>query len=85
MIGAADLSCKLHKELAFDGALEAILNETKVEFISTEAGVLAEDSMIYNRCTRIHEPLANVTEQKAYDRHIQELLSAARQAAMEEI
>ncbi|KAK6184106.1 hypothetical protein SNE40_006637 [Patella caerulea] len=85
MIGAADPSCKLLKELAFDGALGAILNETKVKFISTEAGVLAEGSMVYNRCTRIHEALANVTEQKAYDRLTQELLSAARQAAMEEI
>lgn len=62
-----------HIELAFFGAVGTYINESGVEFILTEADVLAEGSMMgfikgkfYNRCTRIHQLLANVLEQKMY-------------------
>ena len=69
-----------HVELAFYGAIRTVVNENGIEFILTEAEVLAEDSMMvfmkgkfYNRCTRIHKLLANVMEQKLYDHFMQEL------------
>lgn len=69
-----------HIELAFYGAIGTMVNESGIEFILTEAEVLAEGSMMgfmkgkfYNRCTRIHELLANVMELKLYDRFVQDL------------
>jgi len=69
-----------HIELAFYGAVGTMINESGIEFILTEADVLAEGSMMgfikgkfYNRCTRIHELLANVLEQKLYDRFLLDL------------
>ena len=51
-----------------------MINESGIEFILTEADVLAEGSMMgflkgtfYHRCTRTHELLANVLEQTLYD------------------
>ncbi|ESO95159.1 hypothetical protein LOTGIDRAFT_160925 [Lottia gigantea] len=62
-----------HVELDFYGAVGTLINETGIEFILTEADILAEGSMMgfikgkfYNCCTRIHELLANVLEQKLY-------------------
>lgn len=69
-----------HTELAFYGAVGTMINESGVEFILTEAEVLAEGSMVgflrgkfYNRCVRIHELLANVLEMKLYDLFLQDL------------
>jgi hypothetical protein len=69
-----------HIELAFYGAVGTFINESGIEFILTEAGILAEGSMMgfikgkfYNRCTRIHELLANVLEQKLYERFLMDV------------
>ena len=69
-----------HVEFAFYGAIGTMIDESGIEFILTESEVLAEGSMIgfikgkfYNRCTRIHELLANVFEQKLYDHFLQEI------------
>jgi len=66
-----------HIELAFYGAVGTFINESGIEFILTEADILAEGSIMgfikgnfYNRCTRIHELLANVLEQKLYERFL---------------
>jgi hypothetical protein len=76
-----------HIELAFYGAIGTLINETGIEFILTEAEVLAEGSMIgfmkgkfYNRCTRIHELLATALELKLYDRFMMELPQDERQS-----
>ena len=62
-----------HIELAFYGAIGTLIKESGIEFILTEANVLAEGSMMgfiegkfYNRCTCIHELLSNLLEQKLY-------------------
>ena len=54
-----------------------MINDSGLEFILTEADVLAEGSIMgfikgkfYNRCTRIHEMVANVLEQKIYSRFL---------------
>lgn len=69
-----------HTELAFYGAVGTLINESGVEFILVEADILAEGSMMgfmkgkfYNRCTRIHQLLSNVLEQKLYNRFLLEL------------
>ena len=66
-----------HIELAFYGAIGTLIKESVIEFILTEADILAEGSMMgfikgkfYNRCTRIHELLSNVLEQKLYARFL---------------
>ncbi|XP_068213902.1 uncharacterized protein [Palaemon carinicauda] len=76
-----------HIELAFYGAIGTMINKSGIEFILTEAEVLAEGSMMgftkgkfYNRCIRIHELLANVMEQKLYDRFVQDLAEEEYQA-----
>ena len=69
-----------HIEFAFYGAVGTMMNDSGLEFILTEADVLAEGSIMgfikgkfYNRCTRIHEIVANVLEQKIYSRFLLEL------------
>ena len=69
-----------HIELAFYGAVGTLINETAIEFVLTEAEILAEGSMMgfikgkfYNRCTRIHELLATALELKLYDCFMMEL------------
>lgn len=69
-----------HIELAFFGAIGTFLSECGIEFLLSESGTLAEGSMMgfvigkfYNRCTRIHQLLANVLEQKIYNCFIAEL------------
>ena len=66
-----------HIELAFYGAVGTLIKESGMEFILTEADILAEGSMMgfikgkfYNRCTRIHELIANVLEEKLYERFL---------------
>ena len=66
-----------HIELAFFGAIGTLIKESGIEFILVEADILAEGSMMgfiegkfYNRCTRIHELLANVLEKKLYERFL---------------
>ena len=62
-----------HIELALFGAIGTYINESGAEYLLTEAGVLAEGSLMgfirgkfYNRCTRVHEILAVVMERKLY-------------------
>ena len=69
-----------HIELAFYGAVGNLINESGIEYILIEADVLAEGSMVgfmkgkfYNRCTRIHELLANALERKMYQRFVRDL------------
>lgn len=69
-----------HIEMAFFGAIGTFLSECGIEFLLSESGALAEGSMMgfvigkfYNRCTRIHQLLANVLEQKIYNCFIAEL------------
>ena len=76
-----------HIELAFYGAVGTFIDESGIEFVLTEADVLAEGSMMgfvkgkfYNRCTRIHEILANVLEQKLYDRFLSKISEEDRDA-----
>ena len=78
-----------HNELAFYGAVGTYLNECGIEFILSEASVLAEGSMMmfmkgksYNRCVRIHEILATALEQKLFDKFKQSL-SAEDQITLE--
>ena len=66
-----------HIWLAFYGAIGTLIKESGIEFILTEADILAEGSMtgfikgkFYNRCIRIHELLSNVLEQKLYARFL---------------
>lgn len=68
-----------HTELAFYGVVGTLVNESGIEFILTEPEILVEGSIMgfikgkfYNRCTRIHWLLANVLEQKLYERLLQD-------------
>ncbi|KAJ8031889.1 hypothetical protein HOLleu_25241 [Holothuria leucospilota] len=63
-----------HLELAFYGAIGTYINESGVEHLLTESGVLAEGSLMgfirgkyYNRCVRIHDILALAMERKVYN------------------
>ncbi|XP_030837116.1 uncharacterized protein LOC105437992 [Strongylocentrotus purpuratus] len=69
-----------HTELALYGAIGTFINESGIEFILTESGVLAAGSVrgfvkgkFYNRCLRIHELLANVLEKKLHSRFLRDL------------
>ena len=71
-----------HIELVFFAAVGNFICESRIEYILTEADVLAEGSMLgfikgkfYNRCSRIHELLANVLEMKMYQLFIIEVPS----------
>ena len=66
-----------HIELAFYGAEGTMINEIGIEFTLTEAGVLSEGSLtgfikgkFYNRCTHVHDHLANVLEMKLYQQFL---------------
>ena len=66
-----------HVEFAMFGALGTYINESGAEYLLVESGVLAEGSLMgfirgkfYNRCTRVHEILANVLERKLYDQFV---------------
>ncbi len=66
-----------HIELAFYGAVGTYICDSGIEYILSEADILAEGSMMgflkgkfYNRCTRIHELLAIVLERKLYERFL---------------
>ena len=72
----------LHVELAFYGAVGTFIHDSGIEFILSEANIIAKGSIMgfikgkfYNRCTRIHELLANVLEQKLYEGFIVETLN----------
>ena len=69
-----------HIELAFFGAVGTYINGSGIEYILTEADILAEGSIMgflkgkfYNRCKRIHPLLANVMEKKLYERYLNEI------------
>ncbi|XP_041481075.1 uncharacterized protein LOC121428475 [Lytechinus variegatus] len=79
-----------HIELAFYGAIGTFINASGIEYILTEADILAEGSMVgfikgkfYNRCTRIHELLANALEKKLYNRFLQNAADDDIQALQE--
>lgn len=66
-----------HVELAFYGALGTLISDSGIEFVLSEADVLAEGSVqgfikgkFYNRCTRVHDMLATVLELKLYQRFL---------------
>lgn len=66
-----------HLELAFFGAIGTFLADSGIEYILTEAGVLAEGSLagflkgkFYNRCTRIHQILAGVMEREIFSKYL---------------
>ena len=63
-----------HIELAFYGAIGTMINDSGIQFILSEADILAEGSMLgfikgkfYNRCVRVNELVANVLEEKMYE------------------
>lgn len=63
-----------HIELAFCGGVGTFIRESGIEFILTEADILAEGSVtgfinekFYNRCKRVHGLVANVLEKKCYE------------------
>ena len=65
---------RFHLELALFGAVGTYINGSGIEFILSESNILAEGFMMgflkgkyYNRCTRIHQLLANVLEKKVYE------------------
>ena len=71
-----------HIELAFYGAIGTFINESGIEYILHEAGILAEGSVVgflkgkfYNRCTRIQGLLTNVLERKLYNLFLSQILS----------
>ena len=64
-----------HIELAFYGAIATMINGSGIQFILLEADILAEGSMLgfikgkfYNRCVRVNELVANVLEEKMYEK-----------------
>ena len=69
-----------HLELAFFGAVGTFISDSGAEYLLTEAGVLAEGSLMgfirgkyYNRCVRVHSILALVMERKLYESFVQTL------------
>ena len=73
------LGC-FHIDLAFYGAVGTMINDSGIEYILSEADILAEGSVMgfikgkfYNRCTRIHQLIAIVMEQKMYKRFLKNL------------
>ena len=60
-----------HLEMAFFGAVGTFIADSGIEYLLTEADILANGSLtgflkgkFYNRCTRIHQIVAAVMEQK---------------------
>ena len=63
-----------HLELPFYGVIGTFINESGVEYMLTESGILAGGSLMsfirdkyYNRCVRIYDILPLVMERKMYD------------------
>lgn len=63
-----------HLELAFYGAVGTFINESGIEYLLTESGILSEGSLMgfihgryYNRYARIHQILALAMERKIYE------------------
>ena len=68
-----------HLELALFGALGTYIDDSGIEYILTEYGILAEGSLngflkgkFYNRCTRIHQLVAAVMEKAIFHRYIED-------------
>ena len=66
-----------HIELAFFGALGTYISESGLEYLLTEANILAEGSVngfihgkMYNRCTRIHQLAATALEKALFERFL---------------
>ena len=66
-----------HVELAFFAAVGTYIADSGIEYLLTEAGILAEGSLNsfirgkhYNRCTRIHQITATVIEKLLVDRFL---------------
>ena len=76
-----------HLELAFYGAIDILINEGGVEYLLTESGILAEESLMsfirgkhFNRCVRIHDILALVMESKLHDTTMSTLAHGTKDA-----
>ena len=68
-----------HLELALFGALGTYIDDSGIEYILTEYGILAEGSLsgflkgkFYNRCTRIHQLVAAVLEKAIFQRYLED-------------
>lgn len=66
-----------HVELAFFGATGTYISDSGIEYLLTEADILAEGSLIgfikgklYNRCTRIHQITAMALERALFERFL---------------
>lgn len=71
-----------HLELALFGALGTFVQESGIEFLLTESGTLAEGSLpaflkgkIYNRCTRLHQIVANALEKLLFEKYLSTTVS----------
>jgi len=79
-----------HLELAFYGAIGTFINESGIEHLLTESGILAEGSLmgfirgkLYNRCARVHEILAQVMERKLYESFLSSLSRESQKSISE--
>lgn len=68
-----------HLELALFGALGTYIDDSGIEYILTEYGILAEGSLngflkgkFYNRCARIHQLVAAVLEKAIFQRYLED-------------
>lgn len=69
-----------HLEMAFFGAIGTFIADSGIEYLLTEAGVLATGSLtgflkgkFYNRCTRIHEIVAIAMERALFAKYKENL------------
>ena len=86
-LGSISFLSRFHLELAFYGVIGTFINESGVEHLLTESGILAEGSLMsfirgkyYNRCVRIHDILALVMERKMYDTFMSTLTQEIKDA-----
>ena len=76
-----------HLELVLYGVIGTFINESGVDYLLTESGILAEGSLMsfirgkyYNRCVRIHDILVLVMERKMYDAFMSTLTQEMKDA-----
>ena len=80
-------------ELTFFGAIGTYISDSGLEYLLSEAGILAEGSVVgfikgkfYNRCTRIHQIAAAVLERSLFERYLSDTLIADKyQSILQEI
>ena len=63
----------VHVDMAFYGTIGTFINESGIKCLLSEVNILAEGSIVglikgkfYNHCTRIHDNLSTVLEEKQY-------------------